>query len=227
MAGRIHPVLWQSEVLPALTKTAQECLRAFRLAKASHLALPCPRRLMPVLRLVVQPRSGFHEYVLHSSELRNLRLRRDRPVTIERGAAAERSARLKKRFAASLSRRFCSSSSSSVPCSSTARYSTYGTAYHAGPRTVRRGVMLSLLTTCGLCTTGRGRTKQVVPVTHRLVRQRYAAIQPQFLNVTRTPIEAVPADRTADNGRRKEEAATRRFLLFFMLRFYPIRSQVD
>src|ERR1700685_1764768 len=76
MAGRIHPVPWQGKVLPDRTRSAQECLRALRVAKATHLALTCARRLMTILRPVVQPRSGFHEYMLHPGEFRNFRLRR-------------------------------------------------------------------------------------------------------------------------------------------------------
>ena len=46
-------------------------MRAFRVAKAAHAALPFARRSMTALGPVVQPGCSFDEHVLHARELRD------------------------------------------------------------------------------------------------------------------------------------------------------------
>lgn len=88
------------------------------------------RGLIAVSRAVIDARTGLDESVLHVCEIRDRRsggriTAQRGSVTIFFGAAGQAvSTRLKKRFAAALSRRFCSRMSGSIPCRSTARDSS-------------------------------------------------------------------------------------------------------
>jgi hypothetical protein len=66
----------EREVLPDLTEAPQECLRAFRIAEATHASLTLARRLMAVFSPVIDPRAGFDEDVPDVSQRGNLGFRR-------------------------------------------------------------------------------------------------------------------------------------------------------
>ena len=64
----------EREMLPDRPEAQEEFLCAFRVAKAAHASLAFARRLMAVLRAVVQPGRSFGEHVLHVREFRDLAL---------------------------------------------------------------------------------------------------------------------------------------------------------
>jgi hypothetical protein len=94
----------EREVLSDRPEAEKECPRAFRISKAAHATLTFARWLMAILSPVVEARRCFDEYVLYARQLRALCLcRRIAAQPIGNDLA-----------------------SSSVPCSSTARHSIYG-----------------------------------------------------------------------------------------------------
>ncbi len=60
----IHPVPVQREVLTNRAEEGQKALRALRVTETLHLTLTPARRLVAVLRAVIDPRRGLHEDVL-------------------------------------------------------------------------------------------------------------------------------------------------------------------
>jgi hypothetical protein len=72
MAGRVHPVAWQGEVLTDRTEAREKCLRASRVAKSLQMTLAPTRGLMAVLRTVVHTGTALHEYVLHADQFGDL-----------------------------------------------------------------------------------------------------------------------------------------------------------
>jgi len=65
----------EHEVLLHRPEARQECLRAFRVMKATHSTLAFARRLMAILSPVVDAGSRLDELVLHTRKFRNLGLR--------------------------------------------------------------------------------------------------------------------------------------------------------
>lgn len=72
MVSRTHAVPGQREVLTDRAEVRQEALRAPRVTETLHLTLTPTRRLMAVLRAVIDPGRGLHEDVLHAGQLRHL-----------------------------------------------------------------------------------------------------------------------------------------------------------
>src|ERR1700710_500058 len=63
---------FEREMLPDRPEAREECLRAFRVAKAAHAALAFACRLVAVLGAIVEPGCRFDEHVLHVRKLRDL-----------------------------------------------------------------------------------------------------------------------------------------------------------
>lgn len=117
----------QREVLPDRPEVRQEDLRTPRIAEATHATLPLTCGLVTVFGSVIQPSAGFDEDMFDVRQLGDLGFRggiaTQLAVTILRGTSGHAArSRLKNRLAAALSRRFCSKTSSSAPCWSTARH---------------------------------------------------------------------------------------------------------
>ena len=55
----------EREMLPDRPEAQEEFLCAFRVAKAAHATLAFARRLVAILRPVVQPGGRLYEHVLH------------------------------------------------------------------------------------------------------------------------------------------------------------------
>ncbi len=64
MAGRVHPVPGQYEVLTDRTEAREKRLRASGISEALHLAFAPACRLVTVFRTVIDPGRSFHEDVL-------------------------------------------------------------------------------------------------------------------------------------------------------------------
>jgi hypothetical protein len=60
---------FQGEVWPDRPDAGEKLLCAFRMAKASHATLAFARRLVAVLRPVVQPGGRFYEHMLYVRQL--------------------------------------------------------------------------------------------------------------------------------------------------------------
>ena len=56
---------FEREMLSDRPEAREECLRAFRVAKAAHAALAFACRLVAVLGAIVEPGCRFDEHVLH------------------------------------------------------------------------------------------------------------------------------------------------------------------
>jgi len=65
----------EHELLSHRPEAREECLRAFRVMKATHSTLAFARRLMAILSPVVDAGSRLDEHVLHTRKFRNLGLR--------------------------------------------------------------------------------------------------------------------------------------------------------
>lgn len=208
----------QGDVLPDRPEAGEKFLCAFRIAKASHTTLAFARRLVDVLRPVVQPGGRFYEHVLDVRQLGNFGLcgritaQLIRDDLARHWAGSQRT--LKKRWGVALSHRFCSRMSSAAPCSSTARHSRYGS-----PRSVTnissRCHVLPGLRRALFIPVRKALTKLVATASDRLVCHGHTALEEQFLDVAQTQLEAeTPANCLADDCGREPMTVVKRF--FFL-----------
>jgi hypothetical protein len=130
----------EREVLADQSEARQESLCAIRIKEATHAPKEVPlgdsafafkRRLMASFGTVVHPSTGFDENLFDIYQFGDLGFRSRVTAQLigdfRRGASGQAaSTRFKKRFAAALSRGFCSRRSSSATCWSTASHSRQG-----------------------------------------------------------------------------------------------------
>jgi hypothetical protein len=143
-----------------------------------------------------------------------------------RGTGFDRSTRRKKRVAAALSRRFCTSTSSgAMLLDRTPQQIRLAAQFHEHLVKVPGAARLP---PHRLRAPGESRAELVAPAADRLVRDHDATLKQQRLNVAQGQAEPeIPASRAADDDSREAVAVIKRFRLLHRLILPPPVHQPD